>query len=59
MVQPHYGKTLIRDGGWDLESLDRHFAQQLQGEFGALGMMGKPYPFHRGVTESAPAQKGE
>jgi 3-oxoacyl-[acyl-carrier protein] reductase len=59
MVQPHYGKTLIRDGGWDLESIDRHFAQQLQGEFGALGMMGKPYPFHRGVTESAPAQKGE
>jgi hypothetical protein len=21
----------------------------LQGEFGALGMLGKPYPFHKGV----------
>jgi 3-oxoacyl-[acyl-carrier protein] reductase len=49
MVQPHYGKTLIRDGGWDLESIDASMIAQLRGEFGALGMLGKPYPFHHGV----------
>jgi len=50
MVQPHYGKTLIRAQGWDIESIDRSLGAQLRGEFGALGMLGKPYPFHDGVT---------
>ena len=49
MIQPHYGKTLVREGGWDIEQIDRHLSAQLQGEFGALGMLGKPYPFHAGV----------
>lgn len=49
MVQPHYGKTLVKEGGWDIESIDRSLLTQLQGEFGALGMLGKPYPFHQGV----------
>lgn len=49
MVQPHYGKTLLRDGGWDLEAIDENFPEKLAGEFGALGMFGKPYPFHDGV----------
>jgi len=40
MVQPHYGKTLVKEGGWDVESLDRSLLAQLQGEFGALGMLG-------------------
>jgi NAD(P)-dependent dehydrogenase (short-subunit alcohol dehydrogenase family) len=50
MVQPHYGKTLIREGGWTLEALAEHFTRQLTGEFGALGMLGQPYPFHGGVA---------
>lgn len=56
MVQPHYGKTLVRDGGWTLESLAAHFMPQMQGQFGALGMLGRPYPFHGGVKvgEAAP-----
>jgi 3-oxoacyl-[acyl-carrier protein] reductase len=49
MVQPHYGKTLVTEGGWDVESIDRSMIAQLLGEFGALGMLGKPYPFHKGV----------
>lgn len=49
MVQPHYGKTLIREGGWDIEAIDQHFLEKLSGEFAALGMFGKPYPFHGGV----------
>ncbi len=48
MVQPHYGRTLIQPGGWHLDSLCEHFPK-LCSEFGALGMLGKPYPFHDGV----------
>lgn len=50
MVQPHYGKTLVCKGGWTVEALAEHFMRQLPGEFGALGMLGQPYPFHDGVT---------
>jgi NAD(P)-dependent dehydrogenase (short-subunit alcohol dehydrogenase family) len=56
MVQPHYGKTLVRKGGWTVEALSDHFMRQLPGEFGALGMLGQPYPFHNGVTPSEPAE---
>lgn len=49
MVQPHYGKTLIKEGGWEVEDIDRHLLEKLSAEFGALGMLGKPYPFHDGV----------
>lgn len=55
MVQPHYGKTLIREGGWTIEALAEQFTRQLAGEFGALGMLGQPYPFHGGVI--APGEK--
>jgi hypothetical protein len=50
MVQPHYGKTLINEAGWDLPAIERNFESKLSSEFGALGMMGKPYPFHNGVN---------
>jgi 3-oxoacyl-[acyl-carrier protein] reductase len=56
MVQPHYGKTLIQPGGWDIESIRKHFRTQLQGEFGAFGILGQPYPFHAGVK---PPSAGE
>ncbi|HQR02774.1 MAG: SDR family NAD(P)-dependent oxidoreductase [Proteobacteria bacterium] len=49
MVQPHYGKTLIRPGGWTLEEIVRYFNLHLPQEFGAFGILGKPYPFHDGV----------
>ena len=50
MVQPHYGKTLIRSGGWDVHSIRKHFMAQLPSQFGALGMLARPYPFHDGIT---------
>lgn len=50
LSQPHYGKTLIRTEGWDLDSIRRHFKGQLKGAFGALGMLGQPYPFHDGIA---------
>lgn len=55
LVQPHYGKTLIREGGWDLKAIRQQFPHHMPGEFGALGMLGRPYPFHDGL----PNQKGE
>ncbi|MCP5395249.1 MAG: SDR family NAD(P)-dependent oxidoreductase [Sphingomonadaceae bacterium] len=55
MVQPHYGKTLIKPDGWDLDALRQHFQTHMPGEFGALGILGKPYPFHGGVH--APEQE--
>jgi 3-oxoacyl-[acyl-carrier protein] reductase len=48
MVQPHYGKTLLREGGWSVDAIAQHI-DTLRGEFGALGMLGQPYPFHDGV----------
>jgi 3-oxoacyl-[acyl-carrier protein] reductase len=55
LVQPHYGKTLLREGGWSVEAIARHI-DALRSEFGALGMLGEPYPFHAGVA--APEQGG-
>jgi NAD(P)-dependent dehydrogenase (short-subunit alcohol dehydrogenase family) len=57
MVQPHYGKTLIQPQGWDVDSIRKHFKTQLQGEFGAFGILGKPYPFHEGVRPAKPEAK--
>ena len=50
LSQPHYGKTLVRTEGWDLDNIRRHFKSQLKGAFGALGMLGQPYPFHDGIA---------
>jgi 3-oxoacyl-[acyl-carrier protein] reductase len=49
MVQPHYGKTMTRDGGWDEESIGKHFKNTLSTEFSPFGILGKPYPFYDGV----------
>ncbi|OCC25139.1 reductase [Croceicoccus estronivorus] len=57
MVQPHYGKTLVKADGWDIDSIRQHFQTQMPGEFGAFGILGKPYPFHAGVR--APEAKGD
>ncbi|MEE2652242.1 MAG: SDR family NAD(P)-dependent oxidoreductase [Pseudomonadota bacterium] len=53
MVQPHYGKTVIREGGWDIDSIRQYFQMHIPSEFGAFGVMGKPYPFHQGVKSIA------
>ncbi len=53
MVQPHYGKTMMREGGWDLESISKHFKTNFFGEFGPFGILGKPYPFYDGIQPPA------
>ncbi|HEY4548500.1 MAG TPA: SDR family NAD(P)-dependent oxidoreductase [Pedomonas sp.] len=57
MVQPHYGKTMIRPGGWDVASLADHFQQNMPSQFGSFGILGAPYPFHGGID--APGQEAE
>ena len=56
LSQPHYGKTLIRSEGWDLETIRAQFRAQMRGAFGALGMLGQPYPFHDGVKRPVQEQ---
>lgn len=53
MVQPHYGKTLIQPGGWGLEEIVQYFQMHMPAEFGSFGILGKPYPFHGGVSVPA------
>jgi len=50
MVQPHYGKTLTKEGGWSLEEIKNSLPKKLIPEFGNLGMLSKPYPFLNGVV---------
>jgi NAD(P)-dependent dehydrogenase (short-subunit alcohol dehydrogenase family) len=50
MIQPHYGKTLTMAGGWTLEAVREQFQNEMPEEFGVFGIMGTPYPFHKGVV---------
>jgi 3-oxoacyl-[acyl-carrier protein] reductase len=49
MIQPHYGKTLTMEDGWTVEAVREQFQREMPGEFGVFGIMGNPYPFHKGV----------
>tara|TARA_B110000014_G_scaffold260303_1_gene249783 strand:+ start:3782 stop:4669 length:888 start_codon:yes stop_codon:yes gene_type:complete len=49
MIQPHYGKTLMKEEGWSVEDIEESLLKELLPEFGNLGMLSKPYPFHAGI----------
>ena len=49
MVQPHYGKTLTKDGGWSEDDIDEVMSKDFIKEFSNLGMLSHPYPFFEGV----------
>ncbi len=49
MIQPHYGKTLTKDGGWSIEDIEETLPKELLPEFSNLGMLSMPYPFFNGV----------
>ena len=49
MVQPHYGKTLTKEGGWSVTDIDNIMSKEFISEFSNLGMLSKPYPFFDGV----------
>ena len=50
MVQPHYGKTLTKEGGWSIADIDNIMSKEFISEFSNLGMLSKPYPFFDGVS---------
>ncbi len=49
MVQPHYGKTLIKEGGWSVDDIDEVMSKDFINEFSNLGMLSQPYPFLGGI----------
>jgi 3-oxoacyl-[acyl-carrier protein] reductase len=49
MHQPSYGPTLMREGGWDIESVRRWFKQGLGNNLENFGLTKAPYPFYDGV----------
>ncbi len=50
MIQPHYGKTLTMPGGWTVQAVREQFQAEMPSQFGVFGILGKPYPFHKGVV---------
>ncbi len=52
MRQPAYGNTLMREGGWDVESVGRWFKAGLGTSLEDFGLFKTPYPFHSGVRAS-------
>ena len=50
MVQPHYGKTLTKEGGRSITDIDNIMSKEFISEFSNLGMLSKPYPFFDGVS---------
>ncbi len=49
MHQPSYGPTLMREGGWDVESVRRWFRQGMGNKLEPFGLAKRPYPFYAGV----------
>ncbi len=49
MRQPTFGKTLVREGGWDVESVRRFVKDGLGPELERFGLAKAPYPFYDGL----------
>jgi len=49
LQQPKYGPTLMREGGWDIESVRRWFKSSLGGQLEPFGLAKAPYPYFDGV----------
>jgi len=49
MSQPKFGKTLMREGGWDIESVRRWFKDGLGRELESFGLGKAPYPYYDGL----------
>ena len=49
MRQPTPGKTLVREGGWDIESVRRFFKEGLGPELEPFGLAKRPYAFYDGL----------
>ncbi|MEZ4331714.1 MAG: SDR family NAD(P)-dependent oxidoreductase [Myxococcota bacterium] len=49
LQQPKVGKTLMREGGWDVASVVRWFKDGLGRELEPFGLAKQPYAYHEGV----------
>jgi len=49
MIQPRYGPTLMREGGWDVESVRRWFKDALGKQLEPFGLGKAPYPYYDGL----------
>jgi 3-oxoacyl-[acyl-carrier protein] reductase len=49
MHQPQYGSTLMREDGWDVESVRRWFKDGLGKKLEPFGLAKAPYPYYRGL----------
>ena len=49
MIQPQYGSTLMREGGWDVESVRRWFKDGVGKQLQPFGLGKFPYPYSDGV----------
>jgi 3-oxoacyl-[acyl-carrier protein] reductase len=52
MRQPSYGKTLVREGGWDVESVRRFFKDGIGRELERFGLAKAPYRYYKGLKPS-------
>lgn len=53
MRQPAYGNTLMREGGWDVDSVRRWFEQGLGNALEPFGLTKSPYPHRKGLGPKA------
>jgi 3-oxoacyl-[acyl-carrier protein] reductase len=53
LIQPRYGPTLMREGGWDVESVRRWFKDALGKQLEPFGLGKAPYPYYDGVKPPA------
>jgi 3-oxoacyl-[acyl-carrier protein] reductase len=49
LQQPRFGKTLMREGGWDVPSVRRWFKEGLGRDLEDFGLAKTPYAYYDGV----------
>ena len=49
LQQPRYGPTLMREDGWDVESVRRWFKDALGNQLEPFGLGKQPYPYYGGL----------
>ena len=49
LQQPKFGKTLMREGGWDIPSVRRWFKEGLGRDLESFGLAKAPYAYYDGV----------
>lgn len=59
LSQPKVGKTLMREGGWDIASVRRWFKEGLGRDLEPFGLAKAPYPHYGGVKPPTTEKPGK